>query len=136
MVENTCKGKNSLVIIIIVFLDNYTSKGLTGKKNTHLTPTGFFKCYAISRKEEYIKEYTVLIFLECTVGSWGDNCTNVCPYPFFGDGCTNICGCNQTMCNKEKGCLNLGKNFNFVFLENSYHYLPQFLSLLSNELYL
>ncbi|XP_078337193.1 uncharacterized protein LOC111134296 isoform X2 [Crassostrea virginica] len=47
---------------------------------------------------------------ECTVGSWGDNCTNVCPYPFFGDGCTNKCGCNKTMCNKEKGCLNLAEN--------------------------
>ena len=54
-------------------------------------------------------------FLECTVGSWGDNCSNVCPYPFFGDRCGSKCECNETMCHERKGCLNPGKNFSSNF---------------------
>ena len=57
MIENTCKGKNPLIIMLIFFEtcnslpENYASKGLEGKHTKH--EKGFLKCSDMSLGKVY-----------------------------------------------------------------------------------
>ena len=41
---------------------------------------------------------------ECMPGSFGTNCTLICPFPTYGKKCQNICHCDNKTCNAITGC--------------------------------
>ena len=44
-------------------------------------------------------------FIECQPGLWGNNCSQVCVYPFFGSSCLKKCACDESLCNAVLGCV-------------------------------
>lgn len=47
--------------------------------------------------------YDILIFVECPIGYFGQNCSDICPWPTYGALCSKVCECQP--CNHEDGCI-------------------------------
>lgn len=48
---------------------------------------------------------TFFIFLECPIGSFGEDCEENCPYPQYGDYCQSTCYCSKDGCHYSHGCI-------------------------------
>ena len=58
--------------------------------------------------------HRVFLFIGCTIGFYGRNCTSPCRYLSFGMGCQELCQCLQEICNNIYGCsMNQGQ---YVYL--------------------
>lgn len=49
--------------------------------------------------------FFVLIFLECPIGLFSDNCSEKCSPPNYGEDCQSICQCPDIDCHFVTGCL-------------------------------
>lgn len=56
-----------------------------------------------------------MFFIACPLGKYDTNCSKDCPFGRYGLFCKEICNCNETECDKTRGCLKKGK---FVYGEN------------------
>lgn len=49
--------------------------------------------------------FVVMIFLECPIGLFSDNCSEKCSAPNYGEDCQSICQCPDIDCHFVTGCL-------------------------------
>ncbi|XP_078314525.1 uncharacterized protein LOC144619691 [Crassostrea virginica] len=45
----------------------------------------------------------------CSIGFYGPNCTNICPFPAYGKDCQLECRCSKSLCSHVDGCITSNK---------------------------
>lgn len=58
--------------------------------------------------------------IECMLGHTGENCSSLCPYPYYGVDCQRPCNCSRDLCNVSTGCIDglIGNHIFFHFFFN------------------
>lgn len=52
--------------------------------------------------------FEIFKFVECPIGTYGENCTETCPHGKFGEFCLQPCECEiNQLCNFMFGCLGI-----------------------------
>nr|XP_022290070.1 multiple epidermal growth factor-like domains protein 10 [Crassostrea virginica] len=83
------------LILLIWFIANSTSitaSGICGGENGRECCDGFYLNASTKKCEE------------CKPGSFGRNCSLICPFPTYGKKCQNKCNCDNETCNAITGC--------------------------------
>ena len=59
-----------------------------------------------------VKNCSDLFLIECFIGFYGWNCSEICKFPSYGEKCQGTCKCEPTLCDHRSGCKNLYGEFN------------------------
>lgn len=73
-------------------------------------------------------------FIECQPGLWGNNCSQVCVYPFFGSSCLKKCACDESLCNAVLGCVTQSKEIETSFKNKCFQNYRYFYAFVCKQL--
>lgn len=79
----------------------------------------------------YMLETNKMVCVECEVGYIGPHCKTPCPCPAYGHTCRLLCNCNQSECDKIKGCVTDGQLVHQTNISYSSSTLPITVSYIS-----
>ena len=68
------------------------------------------------------------LFLDCSAGFFGDNCSESCPFPQYGLLCNETCDCSNSSCHQIYGCRTttlIPTGDVFVILDAKYRHLEE-----------
>ncbi|XP_078337214.1 uncharacterized protein LOC111134959 isoform X2 [Crassostrea virginica] len=92
--DNKSKIAERVLILLMFFIAlTFEDNGCCGRKEN----TSCIKC---------CKNYQLIdgTCQECPAGFWDNNCSIMCPHPYFGINCLQTCQCNERLCDNVGGC--------------------------------